>query len=458
MTNISYSKEVPVVTSTDVLVIGGGPGGFAAAVASARNGAKTMLIETTGTLGGMATSGLVGPFMTCYDNDAEEQIVKGIFEELVVRAEQKGGAIHPSKIKGLNSYASYYYRSHQHVTPYQSEIIAVTMDEMALEAGVDILFYTRVCDCVVKDGKIDYVVVAMKEGLRAIKANIYIDCTGDADVAYFAGVDFCLGDKETGAMQPATLFFEVGNIDREKYIGELEAHKHELDNNFRNCFSWYVDEARKNGDWHIPRNELGNYEQNIPGRFKINTTRVIGIDGTKSEDLTRAHIECRKQVQEILNFMKKYIPGCENVQLIQVAPVIGVRETRHIVGMYELTDHDILNRAIFDDAICTFGYAVDVHAPDGSGGVFATVDKYYTIPYRCLVPKGCDNLLVAGRSISGSSYAAASFRVMPCCMALGQAAGTAAAMVSKEGKRPIDVDIKALQQKLVEQGAVIKKN
>jgi hypothetical protein len=330
------------------------------------------------------------------------------------------------------------------------------MDEMLLEAGVDLLFYTQAADCVVKDNKIYYVLALKKEGLCAIKADVYIDCTGDADLSFFAGVETWKGDSKTGNMQPASLFFEVAGIDRESYIKELEDHRDQLDSAFKNAFSWLVDIAKEKGEWTIPRNEIGNYEQVTSGRFKINTTRMLNIDGTKSEDLTKAVIEGRKQVQEVLAFMRKYVPGCNKIQLLQQAASVGIRESRHIKGKYILSAEDILSRKHFDDAVVTFAYALDVHNASDGGGGFILVDKYYTIPYRCLVPEGCDNLLAAGRCISGSSEAAASYRVMPGCAALGQAAGTAAALAVKSGVRPEEVNIIKLRESLINQGAVIK--
>lgn len=218
MAELVYSKSIKHIFHTDVLVVGGGPAGFAAAVASARNGVDTLLLERAAMLGGMATAGLAGPFMTCYDNDGEEQIVKGIFDELCRRTEARGGAIHPSKVEGMTSFSSYYWASHRHVTPFQSEVLAVVMDEMLLESGAQVLFNVQAVDCVVNNGKVEYVIAAMKEGLAAIKAKTVIDCTGDADVAYFAGVPTWLGDRQTRVMQPASLFFEVGSIDRDKFL------------------------------------------------------------------------------------------------------------------------------------------------------------------------------------------------------------------------------------------------
>lgn len=454
---MQYSKQIDRIIKTDVLVIGGGSAGFGAAVAAARNGADTLLIEKNEMLGGMATAGLVGPFMTCYDDDAKEQIVKGIFDELCIRTEMRGGAIHPSKIEGMTTYSSYYVKSHRHVTPFLSEILAIVMEEMVIESGAKLLYNVQMCDVLTDDGQITGVLVSMKEGLTLIEAKTYIDCTGDADAAFYAGAECIMGNEDDGVMQPVTLFFEVGNIDRKKFVGTLEAKKEagELGIPGENCWSWYIKEARKNGDWTIERNEVGNYEQPIEGRFKINTTRIAHIDATNTEDITKAVMEGRKQVQEVLHFLQKYVPGCENIQLLQVASTLGVRETRHIQGRYKLTAQDILDRKHFDDAICTFAYAIDIHNSEGGGATFKTVNGYYTIPFRCLVPANLKNVLVAGRCISGTSEAAASYRVIPCCIATGQAAGTAAALALQEGQNPGDVDPAALHRTLVEQGAVI---
>lgn len=456
--NMIYTKKIDRVMKTQVLVVGGGSAGFGAAVAAARNGAETIIIEKAEMLGGMATAGLVGPFMTCYDNDAKEQIVKGIFDELCIRTEQQGGAIHPSRVEGMTTYSSYYVKSHRHVTPFLSETLEITMEDMVQESGAKIMYNVELCDVLTKDGKITGVVVNMKEGMAVIQANVYIDCTGDADVAWYAGQDCVLGDEKDGVMQPATLFFEVGNIDREKFVGALEERKKkgELGIPGENCWSWYIKEAKANGDWTLDRNEVGNYEQPIKGRWKINTTRMAHIDATNTEDITKAVMEGRKQVQEVLKFMKKYVPGCENIELIQMASTLGVRETRRIEGRYKLTAQDILERKHFDDAICTFGYAIDIHNSEGGGATFKQVNGYYTIPFRCLVPNKITNLLVAGRCISGTSEAAASYRVIPCCIATGQAAGTAAAQAIQERCNPGDVDITLLRQTLVDQGTVIK--
>ncbi len=451
-----YSKTISREIETDVLVVGAGSAGFGAAVAAARNGAKTLIIEKGSEMGGMATAGLVGPFMTCFDDDAKEQVVKGIFDELCLRMEEKGGAIHPSKVEGMTTYSSYYIKSHCHVTPFVSEVLAITMEEMLLESGAEILYQTNVIDVIAENRRIEKVVVAMKEGLATIKAKYVIDCTGDADIASEAGFEMTIGSEKDGVMQPTSLFFEVGNIDREAFVGELESKISRLGIPGANCWSWYIEEAKENGDWHLERNEIGNYEQPIKNRWKINATRIPYIDATKSKDITKALIEGRKQVQEVLSFMRKYVPGCENIELIQVASCLGVRETRRIAGEYSLTAEDILAQKHFEDAICTFAYAIDIHNSEGGGATFKQVNHYYNIPYRCLLPQKTKNLIVAGRSISGTSEAAASYRVIPCCIATGEAAGTAAAMALNENLTPAKIDAGKLQKQLIKQGAVIK--
>ena len=194
----NYQKEIQDVFTCGVLVVGAGPAGFGAAVAAARNGASVLLIDRNAMPGGMATAGLVGPFMTCYDDDGQEQIVKGIFDELCVRTEQAGGAIHPSKVEGMTPYSSYYIRSHRHVTPFLSETLAVVMEEMLLQAGVRVMYQVQVCDALREGRRITGVVAARKEGLALFCADTYIDCTGDADVAAFAGLACWMGDRRNG--------------------------------------------------------------------------------------------------------------------------------------------------------------------------------------------------------------------------------------------------------------------
>ncbi len=474
MNKISYSKEITNLCEADVLVVGGGPSGVAAAIASARNGAKTMLLEKTSMLGGMATSALVGPFMTSYDSDAKRQIIKGIFDEIVVRAEKMGGAIHPSKIPPTSSYCSYFTEGHSNVTPFNSDILQVVLDEMTQEAGVKVLFYTIVSDVVAENDSIKHVIISNKDGLSAVSAKVYVDCTGDADVANYAHVKTIFGDIKTGYLQPVSLFFEVGNVDTKVFRNFMEtemaknaaeAGDQEDDaqssgpkyHNFKvGPIGKFVEEARRNGEWDLNKSDIGFYETPFQGRFKINCTRLQGIDGTKTEELTKAHIITRKQVQTVFKVIKKYVPGCENAMLIQTASVLGVRESRHIVGRYTLTDEDVISGRKFDDKISLCGYILDLHSDTTGGGKFVVVDQWFDIPYRCLVPETCNNLLVAGRCISATSGAASSLRTMTSCFAIGQGAGTAAAQSVAEHVKPKDIDIAKLQNTLRSQNVVLE--
>lgn len=455
---ISYEKQIDNIISTDVAVFGGGPAGFAAAVAAARAGARVTLFEGTGKLGGMSTSGLVGPFMSCYDSEGKEQVVRGVFDEVCRRAEARGGAIHPSKTKAATIHTSYYGYGHHNVTPYESEALEIVYDEMAKESGVRIYFFTTFIDAVQKNGSIKYCLVANKGGLSAVEAKVYLDCTGDGDVSVAAGADYVMGDGE-GHAQPATLFFEVCDIDRERYLADL-AEKRKQYPGSKGCslFYWLIDEHKPLGEWDVPKVDISIYETSRPGRFKVNCTRMLGVDATDPRSASDAMIEGRRQIDEIFNFMKKYIPGCENMMLVATGDLIGIRESRHIVCDYNLTGAEIGTRPRFPDAIATYAYFMDLHSPTGDGYTqeVSQIDGYYTIPYRSLTPKGLDNLLVAGRCIGGDHYASSSYRCMPGAMAIGQAAGVAAAVLAADGGSAHNADVARIQKILREQGAVIK--
>lgn len=452
---VSYEKTITDVYSPDVLVIGGGPSGIAAAISAARNGAKTLLIERCGFVGGMATAALVGPFMTCYDGKGQTQIIRGIFDELVKRLEEAGGAIHPSKIGWATPQAAFIRVGHDHVTPFDSEILKIIAEQMLLEAGVELLYYTQFIDCIVCDSCIKSVIAAKKEGLCAIQAKVYIDCSGDADVAEKAGVPIVKGRSKDGQMQPATMFFRVCNVDSDKVYKYVEECKALMGVPFHGVFSWLIEEGRKKGEWTIERDEMGTYETNRKGEWKLNTTRILHVDGTKSADLTRASIEGRLQTRQVYQFLKDHVPGFENAIMMDTGSVIGIRESRHIIGKYTIQKEDVLNSRTFDDDILICANAIDIHDDEGAAGEYVVVDNWYGIPYRALVPEKCDNLLVGGRTISATSEAVSAFRVMPPCFGIGQAAGTAAALCVRENVVPERLSIKTLQSTLVSQGVYI---
>lgn len=451
--HLTYSASVPLAANVDVLVVGGGPAGIAAAVASARNGARTLLLEKQGYLGGNLTAGLVGPCMTSYSLDGSQQLIKGIFEELVLKMESMGGACHPSKIPAGSAYCGFIEFGHDKVTPFDPEAIKICATELLVEANVQLQFHTMVIDTTVDHGVVTGVIAASKSGLEAVVADVTIDCSADADVAYRGGASVEQGRPGDGLTQPMTLFFRVANVDD----AVVEAYVANHPEDYR-PFASIVAAARKEGEFPIQRKGVGLYKTLEPGVWRINTTRLQQLDGTNVRDLTSAEIEGRRQVVALMDFFRSRLPGFEHAVLQDTAAIIGVRETRRVVGEYTLTAQDLADGKAFEDVIALSGYPVDIHSPTGDGGgtdgTYQTANVYQ-IPYRCLVPQSLDGLLVAGRSISATHEAMGATRVTPPCFAMGEAAGTAAALSIKARCQVRDVSVTDLQSALVRNGAYL---
>lgn len=429
MQQIRYNKQIDVYGNYDVVVIGAGPSGVCAAIASARQGMKVLLVESTGLLGGMATSGLVGPFMTSYDRDGEQKTVSGLFDEIISRLDAFSAVIAPEKVDAPSLYSSFIGRYHRRLTPFNSFYLQIVLDDMVSEAGVEVLCYTKFADCVVENGQIKYAVLVAPEGMLCVGAKVFIDCTGIAAVADKAGVPTYKGSEESGVPQPATLMFEVDGVDSEKYAERA-----------------------------MPDYPVKAYLMPTSKRYKINHFRVFSVDEANGKSLTDGHKQARRQVLDAYAVLKTKTPGFENAEIINVAPVLGVRESRHIEGEYKITVEDVSNGVKFEDRIAVYGFGMDVHRrseKDQSSNFKIEVAKRYYIPYRSLVPKGCSNILVAGKTVSGESQAVGGIRCMPAAMAMGQAAGTAAAIALKDNVILKDVDIQKLQQQLKNDGAIL---
>jgi hypothetical protein len=448
---IRYEADVPIAGDSDVLVVGAGPAGIAAAISSARNGVSTTLLEKNGYVGGNLTAGLVGPCMTSYSLDGEQQLIKGIFEELVLRMEAIGGALHPSGIPAGSAYCGFIDYGHARVTPFEPEAVKLCATEMLLEAGVRLQLHTFVADTIVEDGAVRGVITASKSGLEAFRASVTVDCSADADVAVRGGARYEQGRSEDGLTQPLTMFFRVANVDDGVVHDYIANHP----DDFR-PFASIVAEARAAGEFPIQRRGIGLYKTLESGVWRINTSRLHRLDGADVRDLTTGEIEGRRQVDALMRFFRKWLPGFENAILLDTAATVGVRETRRIVGDYQLTIEDLAEGREFDDVIALCGYPVDIHSPtDDSGGVGDgyTTANIYQIPYRSLLPAGLDGVLVAGRSLSATHEAQGATRVMPPSFAMGEAAGAAAALAVKVGVEPRAISIPALQRTLVQQGA-----
>lgn len=461
MSEFIYTNNIPDTLESEVVVVGGGPAGLCAAVAAARGGAKVILVEKNAFCGGMATAGMVAPFMTCYDSGGDKMLIRGIFEELVERLIAVGGAIHPSKVESKTAFTSYIDKGHVHVTPFKAESLKIVADEMLAEAGVRILYHTQLVDAEAEGDKVTRIIVAMKEGLASIRAKAFIDCTGDGDLAAKAGAAYTIGNAQ-GKMQPATMFFTVGGVDTKRVDEDIAKN---WDNFYRKdginyrSLHWRVSEAREAGDWPLDRVSIGLFRGVEEDEFSINTSRVMNIDGTKSESLTEGEIAGRQQVRIIFNFLKKYVPGFENSRLILSGSTLGIRETRHIEGIRTLTVDQILSCEVPEDSIMLAANSVDVHGkygPKSNEYITIPAGKCYGVPYGTMIPPAFSNLAVAGRPISADCEAAGAIRVMPPCMGIGQAAGTAVAMAVLGGYDLRTLDVKALREKLSADGVMLE--
>lgn len=456
MATINLSYELPVEPEVDVLVIGGGSSGIAAATAAARNGARTALVERYGFLGGTSTAGLVGPFMTAYSADGKEQVIAGIFQELVDRMVALGGAIDPSETEAGDAHAGFIEYGHAHVTPFHGEALKLAALEITAEAGVRHRFHTWFVDILRGDDGPAGAVVLDKGGLKVLPARILVDTSADGDVSVRAGAPFSVG-RPDGKMMPATMFFRVGNIDDARLAGWMDEHR--VLHPGERLFECLVQQAKADGKWRIPREYINLYREPRAGEYRVNTTRLHDIDGTNPDDLSRAELEGRRQVAEVVRFLREYCPGCEDARLLETGAQIGIRETRHILGEYILTGDDVLQGATFPDAIARCAYPIDIHDPTGTRGVLKGPQEnqrnYYEIPYRCLIPLEVDNLLVAGRCLSATHEGAASARVIPPCYATGQAAGTAAALAIRHNIAPREVSAEELRETLRRDSAIV---
>jgi hypothetical protein len=440
----------------DVLVIGGGNAGCAAAIAAARHGAKTLLVERYGFLGGTATAAMVGPWMTFHSGS--KRIVGGIAQEIVERLQRKGGS--PGHLHDSSDYVST-------ITPFDPEVHKALLFEMMEEAGVHLLLHAYFLRAILGDG-VEGAVFATVAGEREYRATYTIDSTADAYVANSAGVATQQGD-ERGRVQPASLMFRLSHVDLSKTATYVRMHPDQMRTSLKaherlapamtavaGLYDLWND-ALAQGDLSIPRELVSFFISPYPDEVTVNMTRVTNIDPLDPDDLTRAEIEARAQVMELLEFFRERVPGFENARLAATGTQIGIRESRRIAGEYTLTRDDVLQGRHFDDAVARSAYPIDIHNPSGTGTTThrLAAGESYEIPYRCMVPAHVDRLLVAGRCISTTHEALASTRLTPTVMTLGQAAGTAAALAKQTGERLRNVDVRRLRSLLIEDGVLL---
>ncbi|MBE6571707.1 MAG: FAD-dependent oxidoreductase [Ruminococcaceae bacterium] len=442
---LNISKEY----DCDVLVCGGGVSGFAAAVSSARNGAKTLLIESGGFLGGTATKGLVGPFMTCFDAQGKDKIIKGLFSELCDRLVADGGAIYSDNCRGGDSRSGYRTSGHIGVTPFDAESLKRVTEQMCLESGVKLLYHTTLIGCDTSDGKINCVYAADFENIIAINAKIYIDTTGTAALVHKAGGETMRGNDD-GILQTASTFFVISGVNKAVLDEYMSTHT-EMRERF---FMDIIERGQADGSFPCGTQKLRIFE-NPDGNWTVNMAQVDEqLDELDADAVTAAEIDQRCQIVKIIEFLKKNICGLENIKLVTTASDIGVRESRRMVGKTIFCLDDIKDARKFDDRIAVCANSIDIHQKKGVSYSAHNNANYY-IPLSCLVSKNVKNLLTAGKSLSADRFAFAAVRVMPPCIAMGQAAGTTAALAAKEELAASDVPYGKVQKILLENGAFL---
>ena len=419
------ARELPVAGEYDVIVAGSGPAGVSAAIHAGRLGARVLLLEINNTVGGISTSGL----MSHFTGTVHSKFYTELLQEMADRNEGAGrGKIVPS------------------IDPENLKTIYL---DMLREANVTVLLYTFVCGVIMEENRVTGVITESKSGRRVFMGKVFVDGTGDGDVAAFAGVPYYKGRETDGKMQPCTLMFKVGGVDTENavFLGSFES-THETPKG----------ELQALARQHIPypAGHLLVYRTTLPGIVTCNMTNCTEIDGTRAEDLTKAEMVCRSQMPAIVAYLREFVPGFAHCYIISAGSMMGVRETRHFRGEYVLNEDDILAARVFDDWVVRGAhFNFDVHNLTGAGLDETGCQKHwkqpkgYTIPYRCLLPVGVEGLLLSGHNISGTHMAHSNYRVMPICVGMGEAAGIAAALAVKKGVTPREITAAEIQAYLV---------
>jgi len=420
----------------DLIVVGAGLTGVAAAVSARRQGMEVLLIEKAGFLGGAPATCLINPFMPYCTKveDGKLALSQGFFAELQGLLREVGGYV-----GGTNTLAEGSRHEELH-----EEHVKLALDRLSVREGVQPLFHAYLCGVEKEGDSIQAVQVATKCGVLRFEAQYFVDCTGDADLAVMAGCPFHLG-REDGLCQPMTLCFRIGNID----IPTFDKNRPLMQKLYK--------QFQAEGKIKNPRENVLLFYTHVDGMLHFNTTRVVKLDPTNPFDVTNAEMMAREQMFELYYFLRDNIPGCEKSQLLYSAGEIGVRESRMIDGEYLLNQDDLVNCVKFEDRIAAGNYDIDIHNPEGTGTshYYFAPGTWYTIPYRSLLPKNTNNLLVAGRCISTTHEAQASIRIMPIVATLGHAAGVAAGLANKAGVGVKDIDVKQLQNQLEAEGAFI---
>lgn len=436
------SRNTPVWGAYDVVVLGGGPAGIAAATAAARTGQSTLLVESYGFLGGMGTAAGVTNFCGLHANvhGTIERVVHGVADDLLARIGALGGLNEPHVLFGNKIAAQ----------AYDNAAFKVAADDLVLASGAQLLFHATLVGVLMNGPQeIRAALIETKSGRYAVLARVFIDCTGDGDLAAFAGAPFEKGTDGHGMMYPSTMF-RVNGVDAAQ-AGDAYNH-----------FGQLMDEAEKRGR-RFPRKTPIIRPQKNPAEWRANVTQLANadgspVDGTNAAQLSDAEVQGRRQIVDFFQFLRECAPGFQNAYLLEIAPQVGVRETRRVLGEYQLTEEDVLQCASFDDSIGVNGWMIEEHVAGNIAFKWQDIPNsrgFNHLPYRMLLPLQVDNLLVAGRCASMTHMGQSAARVSGACFVMGQAAGTAAALAVRGGVRPRDLPVKTLQQRLEADGAYL---
>ena len=455
-------KSIPLAGMFDLFVAGGGCAGTGTAIAAGRSGIKTFVAERMFALGGTMTCGLMSKIAISFTNH-------GIAEEL---------------LKRLDACQKSNFLASRHEVPIDPELAKWMLDKMVIEeAGAEVRFGTTICDVITNNRSIEYVVIDSINGFEAVKANYYVDCTGDGQLGFKAGASYAVGNDKGYGSSP-TLMFRIANVDIEKLISEMEAHpesyasEHDTYSNhkinprqkreniandryahFADFIPFIRQKVKENPgfltDWELEMIlQRGLIFMNQPQgtHVLVNSTRIPYFKGNDSKELSAAMVSGRKQIEASFRFMKAFIPGFEKAFIMDTASMLGIRESRRISGDYIFTDEDVNGLRKFEDAVVSNFGGVEIHGTNGKGTNIVELgkDNYYHVPYRSIIARDFDNLFMAGRCFSANHAALSAARNIAYCMALGQAAGSAASQLIHSGKKNVrNIDIKSLQKELV---------
>lgn len=455
----NFNRHIPIGTTYDLVVCGGGPSGIPAALSAQRAGLKVLLIEQTGQLGGVGTSAGVSHLLGGRTRDNRYWCVAGIFKEIVEDLAKRGGAINPVDIEGEKFSPHGWGGKVSNLTygvPFDPVQMTMLLDSKMLEAGVDVIYFTSMVDVHVQNNKVTHIIIFNKGGLQTIPTTAVIDATGDADVAARSDCEFIKGREEDNLMTPATLIFHVDNVDQDALASEIyRTNSHR--------FREHIQALREKGEWPFPYDIFISVQLQEKGTLMINTTRICDVDGTDGRSISKGMMQGRSEVHALFAIMKKHFPGFENARIKQIAPVLGIRETRRIVGDFVYKVADIADELEFLDTIGFSGYGWDLpdpkrpsYQPMHSHADAPKLRRLYTpIPYRVLVPRPIENVICPGRAISVERDVLGPLREQAPCYAMGHAAGLAAVQVVKGNIAYKNVNIDRLREDLQNADAVV---